>query len=195
MSISCLEFGRDIPGFGKSRSAIEWIDLLDAEYLKGGAMPSSKCDIIHSGGVLEHYTLENLKAFIATTAEILNPGGISSHIFDHRDHLYHADKESHFLQHLRFSEASYRFLFGHKLCFHNRLSSGEIEALFTEAGLEKLAIRRHILPDARYVDSDEEAIAKGLLGLPGNQLHAQFREKMTQVDLHAAAARYLYRRN
>ena len=176
------------------RSALEWVELLNAEYLVGGAMPAGKCDLVHSGGVLEHYSLEELESFIGATVEILNPGGISSHIFDHRDHLYHADKQIPFLQHLQFSESTYRFLFGHKLCFHNRLSSGEIEELFAKAGLEKLGIRRHILPDARYVDSDEEAIADGLLGLPEDRLHPRFRDRITTADLHTAAAHYLFRK-
>ena len=180
---------------GTDRSALEWVDLLNAEYLDGGALPAGKCDMVHSGGVLEHYPLEELKVFIDATVEIINPGGISSHIFDPRDHLYHADKQIHYLQHLGFSEPAYQFLFGHKLCFHNRLSSGEIEELFTKAGLKKLRIRRHILPDARYVETDEEAIADGLLGLPENRLHPQFRDRMTAADLHTAAAHYLFRKN
>ena len=39
------------------------------------------------------------------------------------------------------------------------------------------------------------AIADGLLGLPEDRLHPQFRDRMTTADLHTAAAHYLFRKN
>ena len=178
----------------KKRSALQWVDQLDAEYIdKHGGAPTGDCDLVHSGGVLEHYSREELGEFFRTVSNVLNPGGISSHIFDHRDHLYHADKQMLFLNHLRFSEPAYRFLFGHKLCFHNRLSSDEVRELFASTGLEEIGVRRHILPEAIYVETDEEATADGLLGIPREKIHRQFQDKMSEADLHTAAAHYLFR--
>lgn len=179
------------------RSALEWVDAIDGTYY-GNAAPEAlplepeSIDLAHSGGVLEHYPPTVLDSFLKQLARILKPNGVSSHIFDHRDHLYHADKKIPFLNHLRFLESQYRFLFGHHLCYHNRLHSAAIRGLFEGAGLSEIKVRRLILPESRYVDSETEAIAEGMSGLPQDLLHPQF--KHTQADLHTAAAHYLFRK-
>jgi len=179
------------------RSALDWVKAVDGTY-HGNIEPDTlplepeSVDLAHSGGALEHYRPAVLESFLNQLVRILKPGGVSSHILDHRDHLYHADKQMPFLNHLRFSEPAYRFLFGHHLCYHNRLNSAEIRALFGEAGLTEIAVRRFILPDSRYVDSDEEAIEEGLLGLPQDLLHSRFEH--TEADLHTAAAHYLFKK-
>lgn len=181
----------------KPKSALEWVDAIEGTY-HGDVKPESlplvpeSVDLAHSGGTLEHYRTPALKTFLHQLGTILKLGGISSHIFDHRDHLYHADKQIPFLNHLRYSERAYRTLFGHPLCFHNRLNSSEVRALFREEGLEEVRVRRLILPDSRYVDSEEEAIQEGILGLDPERLHPRFQHP--EADLHTAAAHYLFRK-
>ena len=156
-------------------------------------MEGESVDLCHSGGILEHQSVEELRGVIAEIHRVLKPGGISSHVFDHRDHLYHADKRMWFLNHLRYSEGGYRLLFGHRLLFHNRLMPGEIENLFLESGFDKVAIRRLILADRpTYVDQPEEAI-QGKLGLPRELLAPAFRGA-SDADLHTAAAHYIFKK-
>ena len=87
------------------RSAIEWVDTLRAKYIENISptsipIASDSVDIVHSGGVLEHYQPAQLDRFTLEVQRVLAPGGLSSHIVDHRDHLYHADKAIYFLNHL-----------------------------------------------------------------------------------------------
>lgn len=105
-------------------------------------LPDSACDLCHSGGALEHYTPDALKAFFAECYRVLRPGGIASHVLDHRDHLFHADKQRSFLAHLALSEPAYNLLYGHALTYHNRLLPSQVAALLEEAGFERIAVRR-----------------------------------------------------
>lgn len=180
-----------------NRTALEWVDTLRAKYLEIAdpasiPMPSESVDIVHSGGVLEHYEPAKLDRFNLEVQRILNKGGVSSHIVDHRDHLYHADKKIYFLNHLKYSNLLYSLLFGHHLTYHNRLSSGSVSNSFSHAGLEKIKVRRLTLPDSNYCDTDEETIASGLLGLPRAAMHSQF--EYSEADLHTAAAHYLFKK-
>jgi SAM-dependent methyltransferase len=59
-------------------------------------LPANSIDLCHSGGALEHYRPEALSAFMRECYRVLRPGGVASHVFDHRDHLHHADKRRAF---------------------------------------------------------------------------------------------------
>src|SRR2546421_412739 len=78
------------------------------------ALPLSadSVDLCHSGGALEHYPPDALRAFLAECFRILRPGGVASHVFDHRDHLHHADRRWPFLAHLALPDAMYELLYG-----------------------------------------------------------------------------------
>jgi SAM-dependent methyltransferase len=156
------------------------------------SIESASIDLAHSGGTLEHYRPEALRELLKEMARILKPGGIASHIFDHRDHLYHADKRYPFLNHLRYGPLGYRMRFGHRLLYHNRLLPAEVEALFREAGFEPIATRRLILPALRYVE-DGDPVDDGLVGLERERLHPRF-AAATDADLRTAAAHYLFRK-
>jgi SAM-dependent methyltransferase len=154
-------------------------------------LATASVDLCHSGGALEHYRPEELSAFLVECCRVLRPGGIASHVFDHRDHLYHADKQWPFLAHLALPEPLYAALSGHPLGYHNRLSPTQVMALFEAAGFERVAVRRMILPDRRYVEGDE-----ALTGRPGlsRRLLARGFRKLSEADLYTAAAHYLYRK-
>lgn len=153
---------------------------------------SESVDLCHSGGVLEHYRLDDLRTFLHEAARIVRPGGVMSHVFDHRDHLHHADGSWPYLWHLRLSPAAYRILFGHRLLFHNRLLPDEIMALFEDAGFERILVRRMALPDHTYYD-DEAGVLDAAPGIDRSDLAARFRNA-SDADLRTAAAHYLYRK-
>lgn len=149
-------------------------------------------DICHTGGTLEHYRPDVLRGFIAESYRVLRPGGVASHVFDHRDHLFHADRRIPFLNHLRFSERTYAFRFGHPLLYHNRLLPADVVGMFEAEGFQTIAVRRLVLPNARYVETEEETL-QGAQGIPRESLAVGFR-RASDADLHTAAAHYLFRK-
>lgn len=156
-----------------------------------GRLPleSASVGIFHSGGTLEHFRADDLDGFLSECFRVLRPAGLASHVFDHRDHLYHADKSMEPMNHLRHSEAAYRFLYGHPLLYHNRLSPTEVTARLCETGFEMIAVRRMVLPLGKYVP--DEQVGTGLLGC--SRLAPRFRAFGDQ-DLRTAACHYLFRK-
>jgi SAM-dependent methyltransferase len=148
-------------------------------------------DLCHSGGALEHAPEDRLRAFLRESFRVLRRGGVSSHVYDHRDHLRHVDPRWPFLAHMALPDDVHRALFGHELLFHNRLAPRDVLALFAEAGFELVAARRFVLPAKRYVDAD--AAAHGEPGVPdwarGGRLG-----RLTREDRHTAAIHYLHRK-
>ena len=152
---------------------------------------ANSIDLCHSGGALEHYRPEMLSAFLRECCRVLRPGGVASHVFDHRDHLHHADNRRPFLEHLTISEARYAAFYGHALLYHNRLLPEQIMPIFEEAGFEPVAVRRMIYPDRRYVEG-EEAL-EGRPGIERPRLKPRF-QSASEADLRTAAVHYLYRK-
>jgi SAM-dependent methyltransferase len=171
--------------------AVAMLDGTLFEDVQPSAVPlgSASVDLCHSGGTLEHYRPRELEAFLAEAFRIVRPGGVMSHVVDHRDHLHHADPSWPFLAHLRLSDPVYDAAFGHPLMYHNRLLPGEIENAFTAAGFERMLVRRMILPERRYVDD----ATNGSPGVERAYLARRFRSA-TDADLRTAAAHYLFRR-
>jgi SAM-dependent methyltransferase len=154
--------------------------------------PDASVDLCHSGGVLEHEAPARLAAFLRESFRVLRPGGVVSHVFDHRDHLRHVDPSWPFLLHMALPARVHRALCGHPLLAHNRLAPAEVEALFREAGFERLAARRFILPDKRYVDDDAQ-VFRGEPGVP-RWLRTGRLRALSPADRHTAAVHYLYRK-
>ena len=154
-------------------------------------LATASVDLGHSGGTLEHYPPEVLSRFLRESFRVLRPGGVASHVYDHRDHLRHVDGRWPFLLHMALPDDVYRVLFGHRLMFHNRLSPGEVRALFEAAGFEPIAARRLVLPDKRYVD--EGAAAAGEAGVPAWLASGRL-PRLSTEDRHTAARHYLYRK-
>jgi SAM-dependent methyltransferase len=154
-------------------------------------LPAGAADLCHSGGVLEHYQPALLAGFLRECFRILRPGGVASHVYDHRDHLRHVDPRWPFLLHMALPEPAYRALLGHPLLFHNRLSPTQVMGLFEAAGFQPIAARRFVLPDKRYVDSGAQAA--GEAGVPA-WLDSGRLGGLTPEDRHTAAIHYLYRK-
>jgi SAM-dependent methyltransferase len=165
--------------------------LIDASDTAHIPLANGSVDLCHSGGVLEHHHPEQVRSLLAESRRILRPGGVLSHVVDHRDHLHHADPGWPFLAHLRLSPEAYRALLGHPLLHHNRLLPAEVAALFEEAGFERIAVRRMLLPSGRWVDTETEALA-GTAGIERDRLARAFR-RASEADLRTAAAHYLFR--
>jgi SAM-dependent methyltransferase len=148
-------------------------------------------DLCHSGGALEHYAPDVLAGFVRESFRILRPGGVASHVYDHRDHLRHVDPRWPFLLHMALPDRVYRAAFGHPLLFHNRLTPSDVMALFQTAGFERIAARRFVLPDKRYVDGD--AVQAGEPGVPV-WLNSGRLPRLSDEDRHTAAIHYLFRK-
>lgn len=159
-----------------------------------GAIPlaDASVDLCHSGGTLEHYTPGQLEAFLGEAMRILRPGAVMSHVFDHRDHLHHADAGWPFLHHYGMSDFAYRALCQGPLLYHNRLLPRQVEELFAGHGFERIAVRLMTLPSRHYVD-DREPPGEGEFGIERAKLSARF-EHATDHDLRTAAAHYLFRK-
>jgi SAM-dependent methyltransferase len=153
------------------------------------AMADSSADLVVTGGVLEHFRPHELRGFLYKTANVLKPGGWCSHVFDLRDHLYHADKSIPFLNHLRLSDFQYKFRYGHPLGYHNRLLPAELEALIQSAGFQIRTTRRRILPQNRWATGQED-FDLATPGLDRSLLAPRFRNS-TDEDLRTTAIQFL----
>lgn len=155
-------------------------------------LESDSVDLCHSGGTLEHYGPGELQSFLAEAYRILRPGGTMSHVFDHRDHLHHADNRWPYLRHYAMSDLPYRLLCGNPLLYHNRLLPGEVAAAFASAGFERVEIRRMMLPSKHYV-VDGSDMSDGAFGVNRERLADRF-GAASDDDLRTAAAHYIYRK-
>lgn len=195
-----LECGFALPDDRRAHvEGLRWLTRIDDVLAATGArsephIADASIDLCHSGGALEHEHPDELDAFLAEQLRVLRPGGVASHVYDHRDHLHHADNAVPFLAHLAWPEPIYRGVFGHALGYHARLSPTEVAARFEAAGLQRIAVRRLIYANGerRYVDSEDAALA-GSPGLPRARLAGRFRD-WSEPDLRTAAAHYLFRR-
>ena len=177
-----------------SRAAIRALsaELHDACDPVALPLTRSSVDLVHSGGALEHYAPDLLRGFLAECRRVVRPGGLVSHVLDHRDHLYHADHAFPFLAHLALPAPLYGALLGGALTYHNRLAPAQVAALFEEAGFRRIAVRRLVLPSHAYVS--DGALESARPGLP-QALLAREHRGLSEADRRTAAAHYLYRRS
>lgn len=151
-------------------------------------LPAASIDFCHTGNAIEHYRPDVLRAFLQECYRVLRPGGIASHVVDHRDHLHHVDRKWPYLFHLSVPDRLYECLFGHDLLYHNRYSPDDMMALFASIGFERIDVRR-ATADREY-SSDSEVLAAAP-GLPGWATSAR---GWSQLDLRTAYAHYVYRK-
>ena len=204
-AIAC-ELAADLP-LGERRRDLEpmrWAESVGSAVSEIGgtlhegvavdAMPlaDSSVDLCHTGGTLEHYRPGELAAFLRESMRILRPGGVMSHVFDHRDHLHHADAGWPYLYHYGMADVTYRLLCSGSLLYHNRLLPDRIAGMFEDAGFRRVKIRRMMLPSRKYVD-DGTDMSGADFGIERNKLSRRFAEA-SDDDLRTAAAHYLYRK-
>lgn len=91
---------------------------------------------IFSAGTLEHYSPEALEVEITRQYRALSANGVLSHVVDHRDHRWHADKRLSPHAHLQLDDATYQRQFGNPLDYHNRWLRSRYLELFTRLGFQ-----------------------------------------------------------
>lgn len=113
---------------------------------------------IISAGTLEHYTPLELEEQVAGMYVALKAGGVMSHVVDHRDHRWHADKRLSPLSHLYLDEESYQRRFANPLDYHNRWLRSQYITLFTRHGFS-VTCRDNIENTANLIPLSHEKLA------------------------------------
>lgn len=153
-------------------------------------LADASVDLCHSGGALEHVRPEALRGFLRECRRVVRPGGLISHVVDHRDHLFHTDKRWPFHAHWALPEWAYAVGFGHALGYHNRLPPTAVAAMFEAAGLQKVAVIR------RFSDGSQgERLPDGApppAGLSARWTRPRWRD-IPPIDRCTWAAHYLFR--
>ncbi len=128
-----------------------------------------KIGIVYSAGTFEHYTPEQVDATLEIMSKALRPGGVLSHVVDHRDHRWHADKSIPPFLHLTLDETSYQKQFGNPLDYHNRWMQSRWVEAFKKHGFEVecKAIFRY---DNTPVPLDRSSLAPPFHNLPDEDL-------------------------
>lgn len=175
------EFLNSISGL---RTAEEVLQRCGAQYKTGPkvfeAIPEGSTDICLSMGRLEHFTEEELASILRQMRRILMPGGIGSHIVDHRDHFWHFDKSIHCFNHLTYSDERWNQIAKLKF-YRNRMLEPDYIRLFQKEGFEVLAsIHKLHRNDAQGMDADT--------------LWGRYRSLPAEV-FNAAVTHFILRRN
>ncbi len=76
--------------------------------------------LMFSTGVMEHYTPDELEQWMEMVKQAMRPDGVLSHVVDHRDHRWHADKSISPLLQYTLSEDEFGQVMGNSLDYHNR---------------------------------------------------------------------------
>lgn len=166
-------------------SADRILDLCRARYFVGGIkdldlIESGSTDACFSMGRLEHFDRDGLSRLLAQMHRILSPGGIASHIVDHRDHFWHFDKSIHCFHHLTFSDKQWNALSRGRHVYRNRLLEGDYLRLFQDSGFEVLAA----IHDLHRRDAE---------GVDPGTLWGRFAE-LGSEDLEGAVTHFVVRR-
>jgi hypothetical protein len=76
--------------------------------------------LMFSTGNLEHFTPDELEKWMSMVQQAMLPDGVLSHVMDHRDHRWHADKTISPLLQYTLSEEEFQQVMGNSLDYHNR---------------------------------------------------------------------------
>lgn len=163
----------------------ELVEMCEAEYQVGGLselerLPESSVDICMSMGRLEHFGESELRSLLCQMRRLLSPGGLGSHIVDHRDHFWHFDKSGHCFRHLTYSDEQWAAIAKGRKLYRNRLVESDYVRLFEDAGFEVLA-RVH------------ELHRGDASGLNPETLSGPYR-KLAKEDIDAAVSHFIVRR-
>ena len=143
-------------------------------------LPSASADLCISMGRLEHYAEDDLLRLLSEQRRILRPGGVASHIVDHRDHFLHYDRGIHCFHHLTYSDEDWATIARGRKLFRNRLLESDYTELFERSGFRVLGcVHRLHQDDASGVDPQT--------------LWGRYRE-MAAGDLTAAVSHFVVRR-
>jgi cyclopropane fatty-acyl-phospholipid synthase-like methyltransferase len=116
-------------------------------------MAEGQADLCMSMGRLEHFSERELAGVFGQMRRILAPGGVGSHIIDHRDHYWHYDKSIHCFHHLTFSDERWEKMERGRKRYRNRLLEPDYVRLFEQAGFEVVGCVHELhKEDAKDVD-------------------------------------------
>jgi hypothetical protein len=76
--------------------------------------------LMFSTGNLEHFTPDELEKWMAMVQHAMRQDGVLSHVMDHRDHRWHADKTISPLLQYTLSDEDFQQVMGNSLDYHNR---------------------------------------------------------------------------
>ena len=158
------------------RNSREAIGALGMTYSGGHAVVDGpewqgRVGMIFSAGAFEHYTPEEVEVELARMVRALRPGGVLSHVVDHRDHRWHADKTLSPLDHLTLAPEEYRRRFGNALDYHNRWMRSQWIRAMERHGLRVDARVKHDY-SADLVPLDRSRLAEEFRDLPESDLNA-----------------------
>lgn len=140
------------------KGSLEAIRALGMSYSKDHAAATSpewkgRIGLIFSAGTFEHYRPDQVESELARMHAALRPGGVLSHVIDHRDHRWHADKSISPLLHLTLSKDEYARKFDNPLDYHNRwLQSDWIRAMERHGFEVEPRVRHAYTPDLVPLD-------------------------------------------
>jgi SAM-dependent methyltransferase len=168
----------------QAKSAEQALRLCGAEYRVGDLraleeIPRGSIDVCISMGRLEHFSPSDLDRLFAEMRRVLVPGGLGSHIVDHRDHYWHYDKSIHCFHHLTFSDSRWEAICKGQKSYRNRLLEPDYLRAFERSGFEVLAA----IHDLHREDADQ---------VDPKTLWGRYAD-LTREDLHAAVSHFVVR--
>jgi hypothetical protein len=157
-----------IPAAGDERAAMAGIGMTYSAHHES-VLQAPWCGTIglmFSTGTMEHYSPQQLEEWIAMVGRALRPDGVLSHVMDHRDHRWHADKSlSPWLQYT-LSEAQFRQVMGNTLDYHNRWLKGDWVRFFERHGWQ-VTCRTVIANTPDLIQTPRELLAPAYRDAPG----------------------------
>ena len=136
--------------------------------------------LMFSTGTMEHYTPAELGLWIEMVKQVLRPDGILSHVMDHRDHRWHADKT--ISPHLQYtlSESEFREVMGNSLDYHNRWLRSDWIRFFESHG--------YVVDTRTVIANTPELVQTAPALLAPEYCHA------TESDLNSLVTHFIARR-
>jgi hypothetical protein len=127
-----------LPGSGDPRAIMEGIGMTySADHATALEAPwRGNIGLMFSTGTLEHFTTDELEKWIAMVKQAMRPDGVLSHVVDHRDHRWHADKSISPLLQYTLSEEEFQQVMGNSLDYHNRWLRGDWVRFFESHGYD-----------------------------------------------------------
>ena len=142
--------------------------------------------LMFSTGNLEHFSPEELDDWMAMVKQAMRPDGVLSHVMDHRDHRWHADKSISPLLQYTLSDDEFRQVMGNSLDYHNRWLRGDWVRFFESHGYDVKC--RTVFPNTPdLVQTNRKALAPAYQQATDDELESlvtHFVARPRQTDPH-----------